>query len=70
MSNDQEGQTVAVLTCCKCGVPLEQKPVTFNYLGSVFNNDLPVCPVCGQVYVSRELAKGKMAEVEFLLEDK
>ena len=29
-----------------------------------------VCPKCGKVFISRELAEGKMAEVEILLEDK
>ena len=70
MSIDEKALETNFLICCKCGVSLEKRPVTFSYLGSVFNRELPVCPVCGQIYVSKELAQGKIAEVEFLLEDK
>jgi hypothetical protein len=31
---------------------------------------LPRCPRCGLVFIPEELALGKMAEVEKLLEDK
>jgi hypothetical protein len=30
----------------------------------------PHAPKCGQVYISEELTKGRMAEVEMNLEDK
>ncbi|MGD9504062.1 MAG: DVU_1557 family redox protein [Syntrophobacteraceae bacterium] len=56
--------------CGKCRVPLEMGKVNIAYLGSMFPVDLPKCPKCGQVFVSEELALGKMAEVEQLLEDK
>jgi len=41
-----------------------------EYLGNRFVTDLPTCPTCGQVYISEDVATGKMAEVEQLLEDK
>ena len=58
------------MECCKCKVELENKRVDFSYLAHNFFADIPACPVCGQVYVSAELAKGKIAEVEKNLEEK
>lgn len=57
-------------TCEKCQEKLTAGKVTVAYLGNRFVTDLPVCPSCGQVYISEDLATGKMAEVEQLLEDK
>jgi hypothetical protein len=56
--------------CTKCEFPLEVGKVNVGYLGSMFPVDLLRCPRCGQVFVSEDLAVGKMAEVEKLLEDK
>ena len=56
--------------CVKCGLPLEIGKVDVGYLGSVFPVDLYRCSKCGQPFVPEELAGGKMAEVEKLLEDK
>lgn len=56
--------------CARCDVPLETAQVRVGYLGSVFPVDLKKCPVCGLVLVPEDLALGKMAEVEKLLEDK
>ena len=39
-------------------------------LDNGFPVELPVCPVCGFVYVPEELALGKVASVERALEDK
>ena len=57
-------------TCDKCNRPLVVGQVTVEYLGNQFATELPQCPECGMVYISEELAMGKMAEVEQLLEDK
>ena len=65
-SVDPEGR----LQCLKCGVPLEKNRAKFLYLGNGFPVELPVCPVCGFVYVPEELAMGKVASVERALEDK
>ena len=58
------------LKCCKCGVALEKKKINFDYLAHNFFADIQACPVCGQVFVTEELAKGKIAEVEKHLEEK
>ena len=58
------------LFCMKCDARLVPLKTTFTYLKHEFYVDIPRCPVCGQVYVSEELAKGKMSEVETSLEDK
>ena len=65
--NGQEGRS---WQCAKCGVPLQTKKVNFSYMGRTFGHEVPVCPQCGMVFISRELAKGRMAEVELLMEDK
>ena len=56
--------------CRKCKVNLVVGPVTLSYMGNRMTADLPQCPVCGFVLISEELALGKMAEVEQVLEDK
>jgi hypothetical protein len=56
--------------CEKCKCDLVSGPVTLKYMGNEFKTDLPKCPVCGLVLISEELALGKMAEVEQILEDK
>ena len=56
--------------CRKCNRPLEAGTVTIEYLNNQFTTELPTCPGCGYVLISEELALGKMAEVEQILEDK
>jgi len=56
--------------CNSCGVPLEMSKVEVAYRGSKYPVELPRCPKCGIVFISEELAVGKMAEIERLLEDK
>ena len=56
--------------CGKCGQPLKLCKVQVTYLGSVFHIDLPKCPGCGIVLVTEEIAVGKLAEAEQILEDK
>jgi hypothetical protein len=56
--------------CGRCNRPLVIKRVSVSYMNSSFPVDLPVCPGCGQVFVTEALATGKMAEVEQALEDK
>ena len=58
------------LACCKCSEELIVKKINFEYLSNNFFAEIPACPVCGQVFVSESLAKGKMAEVEKNLEEK
>jgi len=58
------------ISCLKCGVALEMKKTVFDYMGRSFSEELPCCPVCGKVFVTPELAEGRMAEAEQMLEDK
>lgn len=57
-------------TCGKCGVSLEMAKVEVSYMGSKYPVELPRCPGCGLVFIPEDLALGKMAQVEKLLEDK
>lgn len=59
-----------VLKCGKCGAELVKRQVIFSYMNRTFGHEVPVCPVCGKAYISRELAEGKMNEVEMMLEEK
>ena len=56
--------------CAKCNKPLAPGKVIASYLGSEFPIELWKCPECGKVLVPRELATGKMLQVEQALEDK
>ena len=58
------------LVCGACGVPLETGQDEASYLGQSFPVELPRCPSCGFVYVSEDLALGRMLKVEQALEDK
>ena len=56
--------------CSACGQKLQPTPIDLEYLDSRFKVELPACPDCGLVLIPEELAMGKMAEVEQMLEDK
>lgn len=56
--------------CAKCGVELKMRKTIFNYMERTVSHEVPVCPKCGKVFITRELAEGRMAEVEEQLEDK
>ncbi len=56
--------------CAKCGTELVPTNVRFRYMGRSFSHEVPACPECGRVLITKELAQGKMAEVEALMEDK
>ena len=45
-----------VWKCARCGVPLEEKKIIFTYMGRSFGHEVPACPKCGKVFISRELA--------------
>lgn len=57
-------------SCLQCGVPLVPDQVVFEYLGHNVSQELLKCPKCGRVLIPGDLAEGKMAEVETMLEDK
>jgi hypothetical protein len=56
--------------CAGCGIVLQPGKVTVSYLGSAYTVELFRCPRCGLTWVPEEVALGKMAEVEKVLEDK
>ncbi len=56
--------------CARCNEPLQPAPVELEYMESLFNVELPICTGCGFVLIPEDLALGKMADVESLLEDK
>ncbi len=56
--------------CARCDRPLALSAVTVSYMGNRFTTEMPRCPECGMVLVPEDLATGRMAEVEQLLEDK
>jgi hypothetical protein len=57
--------------CCRtCGKKVVVGPVWVTYMGNRFSTELPQCPGCGWVLVTEDVALGKMAEVEQILEDK
>ena len=56
--------------CESCQVPLELVKAKVSYMGATFEIELPCCPSCGQFFVDKDLAEGKMREAEMLLEDK
>ncbi|MFH1114364.1 MAG: hypothetical protein V1792_10625 [Pseudomonadota bacterium] len=70
MSNYVKDDEAAEWLCARCDMPLESKNVEVEYMGSKYPVALPRCPNCGVVFVPEELAVGKMAEIERLLEDK
>ncbi len=50
--------------------PLEIVKVGFTYMKGNFEVPFSACPGCGLVMIPEELAMGKMAEAERILEDK
>lgn len=60
----------AGMLCGKCNVPLVTEKTELWYQKQSMSANLLRCPKCGQVYISEELVKGKMFEVEKALEDK
>jgi rubrerythrin len=59
-----------VWKCGRCKCDLVTKKVELDYMGYSISHELPACPKCGKVYISKELAEGRMCEVEQTLEDK
>jgi hypothetical protein len=56
--------------CDKCHIALELFRTDFSYMDRGFQTEALRCPSCGQIYLPEELVRGRMAEVEYLLEDK
>jgi len=58
------------LVCFRCNKELVSAKTDFTYLGHTFYTEVPRCPECGQVYISEELVKSRISDVEMQLEDK
>ncbi|NLD19638.1 MAG: DNA-binding protein [Clostridiales bacterium] len=58
------------LICDRCKVEMEEIGVHFKYLSRNFRYKVPRCPKCGQVSIPEDLVKGKMANVEAIIEEK
>ena len=58
------------LICGKCNVPLQISKNELRYQKQAMSADFLKCPQCGQIFISEELVKGKIFEVEKALEDK
>ena len=58
------------MMCCKCQKEMKPGKTTFNYLGHSFYTDILKCPECGEIFISEELVRGRITEVEMQLEDK
>ena len=56
--------------CAKCNSELELRKVVVSYLDGSFPVELPVCKVCGQIFIPESLATQKMLEIEQQMEDK
>jgi uncharacterized protein with PIN domain len=56
--------------CLKCNERLTKKKTVFTYLGHNFSHEVFTCPKCGKVFIPKDLARGRMAQVEEQLEDK
>lgn len=59
-----------VWKCFKCSQTLSMGSAHVDYLGNELTTDLPLCPSCMKVLISEQLAVGKVADVEKILEDK
>ena len=71
LNNSNQGSAEKIeIICMKCDVKMEERGITFRYLGRTFKHRILRCPSCGQAYVPEELAKGRMAQVESMKEEK
>lgn len=70
MTERDKGNRADEWICNRCKVPLKVQKVRLQYLRTIFAHDLPACPQCGMILIDEELATGKMAEAEQVLEDK
>lgn len=68
--NEQTDKTATVWMCDKCQKALVSQKVKVRYLEGNFEVELLKCPHCNMVFISEDLALGKILEVEKSLEDK
>lgn len=63
-------KVVRKMTCANCGRLLSTKEMEFSYYDHRMERRVPCCKECGQCYIDKDLARGKMREAECELEDK
>jgi hypothetical protein len=67
----QEANTVEQnYICQKCDLLMVKKDTGFTYLGNTFRASVLRCPTCGIVYIPEKLARGRIKEVEMMMEEK
>jgi predicted RNA-binding Zn-ribbon protein involved in translation (DUF1610 family) len=54
----------------ECNERLTKKKTAFHLYGPHFSHEVFTCPKCGKVFIPKDLARGRMAQVEEQLEDK
>lgn len=67
---DAATEVLSEISCGQCGHKLQVHDRNLYYLEHYLQHGLPCCPECGEIYISEELATGKMQEVEMTFEDK
>ena len=70
MSHYRISETETDWECGRCAKPLTIGRVTVSYMKTRFTVEMLRCPACQTVFVSEDLALGKMKEAETALEDK
>ena len=68
-SSENSGSSGRFL-CSRCRCQLELTEIHVTCLERHFTHKVPRCPQCGQVYITEELAEGKIAQLEKSLEEK
>ena len=58
------------IICGRCDLELVKAKVKLTYMNMRFEEELYKCPKCNQIFVSEQLATGKMLDVEMALEEK
>lgn len=66
----ESGQQENRMSCGICGCKLEPAGVSFSYLDSKFALTAMRCPKCGNIFISEELADGRIHYTESFLEDR
>ena len=60
---DEKGR----ILCGKCKKELVRKKVNFQYMRFTFSHEVPVCPICGEVYLSEKLVNEKIKALKVFL---
>lgn len=70
MTTAMETKQEPKFRCLRCDIEMEPRKTYFEYLGHTIHTEVPCCPKCGEVYIPEDLARGKIADIEQILEDK